>query len=167
MNRSPLNGAPLGSGSTNNLVRVVITQTLELVGSVKGTLLKYVVITQDLVHESSLRATVWVTEVLESVCEQVSSLVYGVETGIPNSLVSTLEMQGSCAGTKESNNTIESVCIQESSLEYSTELQVYFSGTVEHTLIGEVVGYDLNISVAPEDRRIVCPPESRSFAVSA
>ena len=107
MNRSPLNGAPLGSGSTNNLVRVVITQTLELVGSVKGTLLKYAVITQDLVHESSLRATVWVTGVLESVCEQVSSLVYGVETGIPNSLVSTLEMQGSCAGTKESNNTIE------------------------------------------------------------
>lgn len=167
MNRSPLNGAPLGSGATNNLVRVVITQTLELVGSVKGTLFKYAAITQDHVLEGSIRVTTWVTEILESVCEQVSSLVYGVETGISNSLVSTLEMQGSCAGAKESNNTIESMCIQESTLEYSTELQVYFSGTVEHALIGAVTGYDLTINEAPEDRRIVCPIDSRSFAVSA
>ena len=167
MNRAPLNQTPIGSGSTNNLVRIAITQVLELAGSLRGTVLKYTSIAQEHVLEQSLRASVWVTEKIESICEQVSSLVYGVESGIPNSLINAHELIGSCNGTKESNNTIAGECIQESALTYTVERQVYFSESLEHSLMGNVTGYDLNIGQAPDDRSIVCPAESRSLSVSA
>ena len=167
MNRSPLNQTPLGSGTSNNIVRIAITEVLALVGSVRSTVLKYAAITQDHVLEQSLRVTYWVTEAIESVCEQVSSLVYRVESGVAHSLSDTLELVGSCNGTKESNNPLETTCTQESSLKYAVELQVYFSETLEHILEGQAIGYDLNISKAPEDRQIICPAEHRSLAVSA
>lgn len=167
MNRSPLNQTPIGSGSTNNLVRIAITQVLELVGSLRGTVLKYTSIAQEHVLEQSLRATVWVTEKIELICEQVSSLVYGVESGISVSASNVHELVGSCNGTKESNNTIAGECIQESSLTYTVERQVYFSESLEHSLVGNVTGYDLNVGQAPDDRSIVCPAESRSLSVSA
>ena len=166
MNRAPLNQTPLGSGTSNNLVRVVITQVLELVGSLRGTVLKYTSITQEHLLEQSLHVTYWVTEKLESLCTHVASLVYGVETGIATALSSTLELVGSCNGTKETNSRIESLLSQESTLVYTVEHLIPFSGVLEHTLEGVVIGYDLNTSIAPVERQIVCPAEDRSLAVS-
>ena len=167
MNRSPLNQSLLGTGASNNLVRITITQLLSMVGSVRGTVLKYATITQNHVLDHTLRATVWVTEVIETVCEHISFLASRIESGVSTPLSDTLELIGACRGTKESFNYLETACTQESSLNYTVALQVYFHGTLLHGLEGSTMGYDLNTSKASVERQIVCPAEQRSLSVFA
>ena len=189
MNRSPLNQTPLGSGTSNNLARVAITQVLELVSTLRSTVVKYVSITQEHTLEQSLRTTYWVSEKLESITEHLVSLTARVETGIANTLSglctllgslgysvwtaatespsNELNLIGSCNGTKETNSAVESSCIQESLFTYRVELQIPFSLSLEHQSMGQVTGYDLNTSQAPEERQIICPADNRNLVASA
>lgn len=189
MNRNSLNTRVLGSGSTNRTVRVLIKDTLYQLGSLKGTVERYVSIAQEHTHTSTLRVLREVSSRLSSTSEQLSSVVGSVLRAVI-AMGQTLHTQSAhVRGVQEvffkgeQNHILESVAkgTQETA-QHGYVIQDHLQQTqavskVEvlcpayvrqlHIQEAQVIGFDISWKEAPEERRCALGKPLRSVAVNS
>ena len=165
MNRSRLNGRVLGAGNRSSAVQLAVTEVLQLVGSLRTSVVKYGSAATSIALESSMRLRQRVPIAFASVAESVGELSGHVYRNVYGATVEYLALASSLRASAKIrlSGAIDSVL---DSVVGVTCLHLVHSPAVGIALLeSELNGSAWYFGPAPDTRSAVIPADVRFVAI--